>query len=329
MTNIDNIALYPGSDSESGQESEWVFGREFLDVVKATLKLPLNPAQKSAKVASDIRRLVAGASREKIGDAIFSTWSVLCNIVSQIPHDSQLQDILADAVGILKSEGGRVWTSSDGNDPFKATWDELPDLAMFVHETHLSKSIPSPYDKEPFQDRRNWCAFLARLEARGLSADVLTVWEFAEVLEGGMKHEGQRTQHLKGPAMHVGLCIVRDRIVIAGQQLFDHLRDVAAKQDITKETLLSYEPGVMCDSQEVSGWGLSRWRFWTQMLRRIRDELLGELGLVRDEVVPIINETLSRMEALERGAGPIKATTGQSCCTSTMMGKESNRTEGM
>lgn len=144
-----------------------------------------------------------------------------------------------------------------------------------------------------------------------------------------MKHEGQRTQHLKGPAMHVGLCIVRDRIVIAGQQLFDHLRDVAAKQDITKETLLSYEPGVMCDSQEVSGWGLSRWRFWTQMLRRIRDELLGELGLVRDEVVPIINETLSRMEALERGAGPIKATTGQSCCTSTMMGKESNRTEGM
>lgn len=106
--------------------------------------------------------------------------------------------------------------------------------------------------------------------------------------------------------MHVGLCIVRDRIVIAGQQLFDHLRDVAAKQDITKETLLSYEPGVMCDSQEVSGWGLSRWHFWTQMLRRIRDELLGELGLVGDEVVPIINETLSRMEALERGAGPIE-----------------------
>ncbi|TLD20526.1 hypothetical protein PspLS_08509 [Pyricularia sp. CBS 133598] len=306
MANIDDIALYPGSDSESGQEPEWIFGREFLDVVKATLKLSLNPPDKSAKVATEIRRLVAEASREKVGDAIFSTWCVLCNIVSQIPHDSQLQDILADAVGILKSEGGRVWTSSDDSKPFEATWDELPDLAMFIHETHLSRSIPSPYDKEPFQDRRNWCAFLARLQIRGLSADVLTVWEFAEVLEGGMKHEGQRTEHLKGPAMHIGLCIVRDRIVIAGQQLFNHLRDVAARKDVTEETFRSYEPGVMCDSQKISGWGLSRWRFWTQMLRRIRDKLLGELDLVGEEVVPIINETLDRMEAIEKGAGPIE-----------------------
>lgn len=106
--------------------------------------------------------------------------------------------------------------------------------------------------------------------------------------------------------MQADLGRVRDRIVFCGQQCFDNLRDMAAQKDVTEREVRCYQPGLLCDSQGVSEWGLSRWQFWKQRLHQIRDEQLGGLDLIEDEAVPLINETIDRMNAIEREAGPIE-----------------------
>ncbi|KAI6352416.1 hypothetical protein MCOR25_009430 [Pyricularia grisea] len=307
---IDNLSLDLWDDasseafeSDSEPESDWEMEPELLHVFKTSLKLPLNKSDKAAKIANEIRQYFAALTKERAGCLSLDLWSVLDKITSQIPHDSELHDVLADAFKIIEQEGGPVWLDADGKSPFLWSWDQLPGLGIYTRD--FFDTPQNDWSSSQMAQRRNYGSFLARLEKRNIVGSLMTVWEFLEALEGGKGPSKEGNEALRGPAMQTNLCMVRDRIVISGQEIFNHLRHMAA-QDAPEYMIIPYQPGVLCDGQTNSYFSLSRWLFWKQRLSQIRDEQLNELGLVEDEVVPIINETLDRMEAIESGAGPIE-----------------------
>lgn len=74
---------------------------------------------------------------KELGAALSEVWAMLQRVASQIPHDNELQDVLADAVKILEQEGGPVWLSADGSDPLKLDWSELPSLGVNIRDFHI------------------------------------------------------------------------------------------------------------------------------------------------------------------------------------------------
>ncbi|TLS26434.1 hypothetical protein PpBr36_05321 [Pyricularia pennisetigena] len=263
---------------------------------------------------------IADQAKERINGLSFDLWSVLDKITSQTPHDSELQGVLADVVKIIEQEDVTVWLDGDGKTPFLWSWDQLPGLGVYIRDFFNTRKLiiklpvyvylltqdaaENGWSSRQMAQRRNYDSFLASLMA---------VWEFREALEGrtGSSNEGSKV--LQVPTMQTSLCM----------RVFDHLRDLAAQEETPEHMTRFHKPGLLCESQKISGFGLSRWQFWKQRLRQIRDEQLDELGLIKRWYLSSMKRLVQWTPSSER-RGRLRATIGRNCSSPGRMRSRRN-----
>lgn len=116
-------------------------GRAIFQVLGDNLRSSVDSPTKASKIADDIGDLCYSlGSTEKASRVLWEFFLVLTAIVEDIPSDHPWQDVLVNAVDLLRRRPGVVGGSRADKEAGK--WEDLPGLQLLLSDIWTGNILP-------------------------------------------------------------------------------------------------------------------------------------------------------------------------------------------